>query len=110
LRLPSELPPRPDEPQACHPAAARTLDTGAEGAAGVADMDTAHAVRLAVKIRPPARSVRSGLFQPRGRAVPRVFTVRDDGLRLGLKVHAQGVTALPALARDPAAGLSFIRC
>jgi hypothetical protein len=99
--------PRPDEPQACHPAVARTLDTGAEGAAGVANTDVGHAVRLTVKVRRSVRLPRSRLFQSRGRVVARVLTLRGDGVRLSLKLDALGATAPSALARDPADGLSF---
>ena len=99
--------PRPDEPQACHPAVARTLDTDTKEVAVVAGGDVGHAVRLTVKVRRSVRLPRSRLFQSRGRVVARVLTLRRDGVRLSLKLDALGVMAPSALARDPADGLSF---
>ena len=90
-----------------------TLDIGAEGAAIVADVDPGSASMLTVKIRLPARPAGSRLFQARGRVIASVLTGREDGFRLSLKFDALGVNASRALAgylaRDPVAGLSFVR-
>ena len=92
---------------------ARTLDIGAEGAAIVADVDPGSASMLTVKIRLPARPQGSRLFQARGRVIASVLTGREDGFRLSLKFDTLGVNASRALAgylaRDPVAGLSFVR-
>ena len=92
---------------------ARTLDIGAEGAAVVADIDPGDAETLTVKIRLPARPSGSRLFQAKGRVVARVLTGREVGFRLSLQFDALGVNASRALAgflaRDPVAGLSFVR-
>jgi len=92
---------------------ARTLDIGAEGAAIVADVDPGHASVLTVKIRLPVRPAGSRLFQARGQVIASVLTGREDGFRLSLKFDALGVNASRALAgylaRDPVAGLSFVR-
>ncbi len=74
-------------------------------------MDVAPA--LVRKIRLPARPTGSRLFQAKGRVVARVLTGREVGFRLSLQFDALGVNASRALAgflaRDPVAGLSFVR-
>lgn len=105
--FPRGFPPRPDEPQACHPAVARTLDADAKEVAVVAGRDVGDPVLRMVQTRLPARPAGSRLFQSRGRVVPRVLALRGDGVRPSPKLDALGVTPPSALARGPVPGLFF---
>jgi hypothetical protein len=84
-----------------------TLDTDAKEVAVVACRDDIDPVLRVVKTRLPARPAGSRLFQSRGRVVPRVLALRDDGDRPSPKLDALGVTPPSALARGPVPGLFF---
>jgi hypothetical protein len=75
----------------------------------VAGRDVGDPALRMVQTRLPARPAGSRLFQSRGRVVPRVLAVRDDGDHPSLKLDALGVTAPSALARCPVAGLFFFQ-
>ena len=86
---------------------ARTLDTDAKEVAVVAGRDVGDPALRMLQTRLPAWPAGSRLVQSSGRVVPRVLTLRRDGVRPSLKLDALGVTAPSALARNPADGLSF---
>ena len=92
---------------------ARTIDVGARGAAVVADVDPGEAAEVLLKVRLPARSHGSRLFEAPGKVVNTVFSGREAGFRLSLQfgaLDAQASQTLQSfLSKEPVQGIAFVR-